>query len=112
MVVLPNLNELIRDMDGRLFPVNWLRLLWRLKFARCPSVRVPLMGIRKEFQKSRIGAAIAFLMIDQCRQNWLSKGITHCEMSWILEDNIPMRGILDASGSPRDKTYRIYSKPL
>jgi hypothetical protein len=112
IVVLPNLNELIADLDGRLAPTGWLRLLWRLKFAPCVSVRVPLMGIIKRHQKTRMGASIAMLMIDRCREMFVPKGVTHCEMSWILENNAPMRAILKASGSVQDKTYRIYSKPL
>ena len=112
MVVLPNLNELIHDLDGKLFPVNWLKLLWRLNMDRCTGARVPLMGITKKYQRSRIGAAIALSMINRCRDNWLPRGITHCEMSWILENNEPMRRILEALEASRDKTYRIYSKAL
>jgi hypothetical protein len=112
VVLLPNLNELIRDLNGKLFPAGWFRLLWRMKFARCSSVRVPLMGLREQYHRSHTGAAIAFLMIDRCRQVSLPKGVTHCEMSWILEDNLPMRGILDALNSTRDKVYRIFSKLL
>jgi GNAT superfamily N-acetyltransferase len=112
MVVLPNLNELIRDLDGKLFPIGWLRLLWRLKFGPCHSVRVPLMGVHKQHQKTRLGAAIALSMIDRCRRDFLLKGVTHCEMSWILETNTSMRSILDAAGCERDKCYRFYSKRL
>jgi hypothetical protein len=70
------------------------------------------MGLRKKYQRSRKAAAIAFSMIDQCRQYFLPKGVTHCEMSWILEENGPMRKILEAADMTRDKVYRIYSKPL
>jgi hypothetical protein len=112
MVVLPDLNELIGDLDGRMLPTNWLRLLWRLRYARPTSVRVPLLGIQQKHQSTRTGAAIAFSMIDRCRQTWLAKGATHCEMSWILETNAPMRGMLEAMGPQRDKTYRVYSKSL
>ena len=112
MVVLPNLNELIRDLDGKLFPVGWLRLLWRLKFGPCHSVRVPLMGVLKQHQKTRMGAALALSMIDRCRRDFLLKGVTHCEMSWILETNTSMRRMLDASDCERYKCYRLYSKKL
>ncbi|MEQ8848517.1 hypothetical protein [Botrimarina sp.] len=112
IVALPNVNEIIGDLDGKLFPVGWLRLLWRLKHAQFQSVRVPLLGICKEHQRSRLGAAIALLLIDRCRQALLPRGVTHCEMSWILRTNGAMRAILDALGSTRDKTYRIYSKPI
>ena len=112
IVVIPNLNEVTRDLKGHLLPFNWLKLLYRIQFTSISSVRVPLMGIRKQFQNTRTGAAIAFSMIDRCRQACLAKGVTHCEMSWILESNTAMRGILEASGSQLDKTYRIYSQPL
>ncbi len=112
IVALPNINEIIGDLDGRLLPFGWLRLLWRLRSAKFKSVRVPLLGISKEFQRKRLGAAIALLLIDRCRQELLPQGVTHCEMSWILKTNGPMRAILDASGSTLDKTYRIYSKPI
>lgn len=112
IVVIPNLNELTRDLNGRLFPFGWLRLLYRLKFSQCHGVRIPLMGIANRYQNTRTGAAIVFAMIDRCRQSNLVKGVTHCEFSWILENNTSMRGILDASGAKLDKTYRIYSKAL
>jgi hypothetical protein len=112
MIVLPNLNEFIGDLNGRLLPIGWLKLLWRLRFTSFRSIRVPLMGIRKRFQNSRIGASIALSMIDQCRSKYLPRGVTDCEMSWILESNAPMRGILDAAGCEAYKRYRIFGKSL
>ena len=38
IVVLPNINEAIRDLNGRLFPFGWMKLLWRLK-VRYPGIR-------------------------------------------------------------------------
>lgn len=112
IVVIPNLNELTADFGGKLFPINWIKMLYRIKRERCTSVRVPLMGISRKYQSTRTGAAIAFSMIDRCRQASVDKGAIHCEMSWILESNQAMRSILDASGSVLDKTYRLYSKPI
>ena len=112
IVAIPNLNEMTRDLDGKLFPFGWLRLLYRIKFLKCRTIRVPLMGVSKKHQSTRTGASIVFAMIDRCRQANVAKGVTHCEMSWILESNLSMRGILDASESKLDKTYRIYTKTL
>ena len=112
IVVLPNVNEFIGDLNGRLLPLGWLKLLLRLKFSQCDTVRVPLMGIRKRFQKTRAGAAIALAMIDVCRNEFVPRGAKHCEMSWILENNSPMRGILESAGCDRDKVYRVFSKDL
>ncbi|TWT93030.1 N-acetyltransferase [Neorhodopirellula pilleata] len=112
IVVIPNLNELTADFDGKLFPINWMKLMYRLQRRQCTSVRVPLMGIARKYQSTRTGAAIAFSMIDRCRRASVEKGAIHCEMSWILESNQAMRSILDASGSVLDKTYRLFSKAI
>ncbi len=63
IVVLPNVNEAIRDLNGRLLPFGWLKILWRLK-VKCPkSARIPLMGVRCQYQDSLMGAALAFGVI-------------------------------------------------
>ena len=112
IVVLPNVNEYLRDLDGRLLPMGWLRLLMRLKFSTCETVRVPLMGVRKKFQRKRVGAAVALALIDTLRKEYMHAGATYCEMSWILETNSPMRGILESAGCERDKIYRVFSKDI
>lgn len=112
IVVIPNLNEITASMNGRLFPLGWMKLLYGIKTNKCRSVRVPLMGIAKQFQNSRTGASIALSMIDRCRKASVAKGVKMCEMSWILETNTAMRSILEASGSAIDKTYRLYEKGL
>ena len=52
IVGFPDINEAIRDLNGRLLPFGWLKLLWRLKVRFPKKTRVALMGVRKEFQKS------------------------------------------------------------
>ena len=112
IVVLPNLNESIRDLDGRLAPFGWLRLLWRLKASGPTSVRVTLMGVRKEYQGSALGMALAFLLIEAVRRRIVEHGITSAELSWILEDNRPMRHIQDRLGARVYKRYRIYERMI
>jgi len=58
IVTLPNINEAIRDLDGRLLPFGWAKLLWRLKMRRVKSARVPLMGVRRSLSGTLIGSAI------------------------------------------------------
>ena len=112
MIVLPNLNEFIGDLNGSLFPTGWIRLLWRLRFAPVSFGASSLMGILRKHQNTRLGASIALSMIDQCRSKFVPQGVTDCEMSWILESNAPMRSILDAAGCEPYKRYRIFSKTL
>ena len=112
IAVLPNLNEAIADLRGRLLPFGWARLLWRLKVRHPKGVRVALMGVRQRLQRTRLGSALAMLVIDAARQTALRRGATQAEMSWILEDNRGMRSIIESLGSRCYKRYRIYGKPL
>lgn len=112
IAVLPNINEAIADLNGRLLPFGWARLLWRLKVRHPKGVRVALMGVRQRVQRTRLGTALAMLVIDAARQTALRRGVAQAEMSWILEDNRGMRSIIESLGSRCYKRYRIYGKAL
>jgi hypothetical protein len=112
MVVFPNLNEAIRDLDGSLLPFGWLKLLWRLKVSGVKSGRVPLMGVRRRFQDSRMGAILALMMITALQPEVRKRGMQQSEMSWILESNTGMRKIIESIGGWPYKRYRIYQKNL
>jgi hypothetical protein len=112
MVILPNINEVIRDLNGRLLPFGWLKLLWRLKVKYPQTARIPLMGVRCRYQDSMIGAGLAFSVIAGLQPPAIKHGIKKLELSWILEDNKGMRNILESIGGRVYKTYRIYDKEL
>lgn len=112
IVVLPNINEAIRDLNGRLFPTGWVKLLWRLKIRRLESVRVPLMGVRRAFTGTVIGSALPLQLIGAIWPASVELRFRWVELSWILEDNLPMRRILERLGARAYKTYRIYGKAL
>jgi len=113
MVTLPNLNEMIADLDGRLLPTGIFKLLWRLKVRSAfKTVRVPLMGVRKEFQNTVTGGAMAFALIEESRAHISSVGATHAELSWVLEDNPRLSKMLETIGCWRYKKYRMFSKDL
>ena len=111
-VCLPNVNEAIRDLGGKLLPFGWAKLLWRLKVSGVKTARVPLMGVKRKFARDFRGQLLPFLLIDRMRSAALKAGVEVVEMSWILEDNKPMRAIIEAAGSDRYKTYRVYQKQL
>lgn len=112
IVLLPNLNEAIRDLNGSLFPTGWIKLLWRLK-VKCPqSGRILLMGVLSKYQDSMLGAALAYRVIDDIHEAGTKCGIKKAELSWILENNAGVRAIIEDSGGRVYKTYRIYSKEI
>jgi len=112
MVGLPNLNEIFAELNGTLFPFGWVRLINRLRSRSVHTARIPLMGVRKHFQSTPLGAALAFLVIDALREVGRARGIQAVELSWILEDNKSMRRMLEGVGCHEYKRYRIYGKRL
>jgi hypothetical protein len=113
MIAIPDINELTRDLDGRLLPFGWAKLLWRLRKARTEWFRVPLMGIRPKLQGSRAASLMAFMMIERIRQSGVrDHGAKHAEIGWILDDNGPMIAIAQAIEARPTRIYRIYEADL
>ena len=112
LVCLPNLMEAIRDFDGSLLPFNVVKLLYRLKGKKLKTSRIPLMGIRRKHHGSVLGATLLPLMFDRLKEPFLKRELERVEMSWILEDNLPMRRVIEGIGGKAYKTYRLYEKSL
>ena len=113
MMALPNLNLVLRKLGGKLFPFGFGRLLWWLNRKSFPEARVPLMGVVKRLQASRIASQLAFMLIETMRaEAGPHYGIKRSEIGWILDDNQGMKAIADAIGSKINRVYRIYEKAL
>lgn len=113
MMTLPDLNEVLKPMGGSLFPFNWAKLLLWLRSPRVRTMRVPLMGVRKRLQASRLASQLAFMMIEYIRRNSVTRyGASRGEIGWILDDNQGMVAIADAIDSKVNKEYVIYGKEL
>jgi hypothetical protein len=113
MLTIPDINELIKDLNGELFPFNFVKLLWRLRKPRTRRLRVPLMGVAKKLHHTRLASQLAFMMIEFTRRDAVAKyGATHGEFGWILEDNKGMLSIAQLPGAAVNHRYRIYEKGL
>jgi hypothetical protein len=113
MITLPDLNELTRDLNGRLFPFGWAKLLLRLRNPKVRTMRVPLMGVVKRLQSTRLASQLAFMMIEYIRRDAIVRyGSSRGEIGWVLEDNVGMRAIAETIESRVNRVYRIYEKPL
>jgi GNAT superfamily N-acetyltransferase len=113
MITLPDINELIKDLNGELFPFGWAKLLWRLHKPRTRRARVPLMGVARKLHQSRLASMLAFMLIEYTRRDCVGKfGIGIGEFGWILEDNKGMLSIAQLPGAKVNHRYRIYEKQL
>ncbi|QXF13148.1 MULTISPECIES: N-acetyltransferase [Sphingopyxis] len=113
MIVLPDINELLIGMDGSLFPFNWARLLWWLRKPKSKRLRVPLMGVVKKLQNSRMASTLAFMMIEYIRRDGVAKyGAEQGDIGWVLDDNQGMNAVADAINATVNRVYQLYDKPL
>jgi len=103
---MPDINQALRPLGGRLFPFNWLRLLRSLK--KIDRIRVTLMGVLKEYR--HLGIDLAFYKMTA--DNAMRLGIHKAEMSWILESNEPMNRVLRHINAEITKAYAIVEKGL
>ena len=113
MITIPDMNELIRDLDGKLFPFGWAKLLWRLRHPKTRRARVPLMGVAKKLHHTRLASQLAFMLIEFTRRDVVRNfGVTIGEFGWILEDNKGMLSIAELPGARVNHRFRIYEKGL
>jgi len=113
MLTFPDINDVLKRIDGKLFPFGWFHLLRWLRKPRRAGMRVPLMGVLKELHNSRLASQLAFMMISQIRRNAVANfGSERAEIGWILDDNQGMVAIADAIDSNVNREYLILEKSL
>ncbi len=103
---LLDFNPIIKEIDGRLFPFGFLKILFGRK--KIKRVRLMSNNILPEFQRWGLGV----VALDRMLPGLLKRGFTDCEFSWVLESNRLSRGTLEAGGATLEKTYRLYDRSL
>ena len=98
-------NSRIREMNGRLFPFGFLKLLVNKKSIK--SIRLISANVLPEFQRWGVG----LLLVSRLVPDVMSWGVQDCEFSWVLESNHLSRATLERGGAKLLKTYRIYEYP-
>lgn len=103
---LPDYNPRIKEIDGRLFPFGFLKLIRHKE--RIKNIRILSTNVLPEYQMSGLG----LVLVDALVPKALEWGIDEAEFSWVLESNSFSRGSLEKGGAIRTKTYRVYQKEL
>jgi len=111
-IVLPNINEALRDMQGKLFPLGLPKLLWRLKVEKPKTARLALLGIRRKYRHVRKYAGLSTYLYVEMNRSGLRTGIQWGELSWTVEDNGPVNVGIKFMGGKIYKRYRVYERML
>jgi GNAT superfamily N-acetyltransferase len=116
MMTIPDFNRALLKFNrrsGKPTLLGWIRIALWLRRPRPADMRVPLMGVLKRLQSSRLASQLAFMMIEYIRRSAISEYEgKRAEIGWILEDNQGMVAIADAIGSKINKQYNVYEKTL
>jgi GNAT superfamily N-acetyltransferase len=106
ILALPDFNQALKHVNGRLFPFGLLKLLWYRR--KINAIRVITLGLKPEYRGKGIDALLILHVFENAEPIDMARG----ECSWILEDNMPMRLAIEKIGGDAYKTYRIYEKPI
>lgn len=104
-IPLPDINVLLRGLNGRLWPFGWLRLLWGMPHLR--QYRLWALGVLPEYH----GKGIDALLYRRTYEALMSKQV-RIEINYVLEDNIPMNNALRKLGVKDLRRYRVYEMPI
>jgi GNAT superfamily N-acetyltransferase len=105
-ITVPDINQVLRKMNGRILPFGWWHFLRRKKIiTRC---RVGFLGVKPEYQHTGVAAALYVEHFEQAARTRIKWG----EMGWILETNRAMNRGMEAMNGRKVKTYRVYQQAL
>lgn len=111
-IALPNVNEHLRGLNGKLFPTGFAKLLWGLKVQGTTTARLALLGVRKKYRNSKKYGGLSTYMYAELSRSGQRLGIHWGELSWTLEDNTPVNLGIKMMGGKVYKTYRVFEKAL
>ncbi len=105
-LTLPDINQVLAKMGGRILPTGWFHFLSGRK--KIDSVRILALGVKKDWQHTGVAAALYVRHLANTDPNGVMKG----EAGWILETNEPMNRALEGMGGEVKKKFRVYEKAL
>jgi len=105
-LTLPDINEVLKKMNGRIFPFGWAKFF--LNKNKIKLFRVVALGVMTTYRRLGIDAALYY----ETYKKFLEKKIKWCDMSWILEDNKGMLNSIYRLGGTIYKRHRIYERNI
>ena len=109
LLALPDFNEALKPLRGRLLGAGLFRFLpYLLRWKTPATVRVVVLGVKEAYRNRGIES----VMLVEGLRTGFRLGFTGCEASWILEDNVSVRRVIELFGGKPYKIYRIYERTV
>jgi hypothetical protein len=109
---IPDVNEALVGLGGKLWPSGWARMLWRIHGRGTRRTRIPMIGIASRWRGTRIGSMAVSLLLAEAITKARSAGIEEAEISWILETNRAMLNLVRSLPAHHTRTFRVYEREL
>lgn len=111
-LAVPNLNETIRDLKGKLTPAGLLKIIYRLKLQQTETARLIILGIAKKFRTQRKYAGLSLFLYAKINEGGQKLGIRWGELSFTDEANAPVNTAIKMMGGTIYKRYNVYERTL
>ena len=107
ILFLPDYNQVFKHINGRLFPFGWLKFLWYTR--KIDRIRGLLLGVKHKYQ----GTGLVSFLFYKSWQKVLKRGqYKYVELSWALENNLPVLRSTRLLNPTLTKVYRIYKMEI
>ena len=112
MTQIPDTNEGLEGLDGRMLPFGWAKLLWRMHGSGTRMTRVPMFGMKKVWHRTRVGTLAANRLMAEAIEQAKGAGAEEIEISWVLETNTVFLNMVAGLPARLTRTFRVYERPL
>lgn len=109
-IAIPNVADLLSDLDGRPSPLGWAKLLFRITRRSYKSFRIILMGISQAHRRSVLGSLVLAAMVAELTQRSERHDLDYVEAGWVLDNNTPLIKLLETYKMTISRTYRVFER--
>jgi hypothetical protein len=111
-VHIPDANEALQGLHGKLLPFGFARFLWRIHVRGTKMTRAPMTGVARKWRNTKIGALAVSALVAKTVQDAREAGVEAIEYSWMLESNTEAINGVRTLPARHTRTFRIYERTL
>jgi hypothetical protein len=109
---IPDVNEAMADLDGRLMPFGWAKLMYRIHVRGTKRSRVPMIGVARKWRGTRVGSLGVGMLLAQAIDQAKAAGVEDMEISWMLETNHAVLNMVESLPAKVTRKFRVYERSL
>lgn len=109
---IPDVNEALAGLDGRLLPFGFATLMWALHVRGTKRTRIPMIGVAAKWRSTRVGALAVSMLLAESIEQARKGGVEEIEISWMLETNQAVLNLVERLDAQITRRFRIYERSI